>query len=55
MVNFVSAGNITNQSFFATPRYAGQIVRLNGVDTVATADEVPVRVQGTGTVYVSEG
>lgn len=55
MVNFVSGGNITNQSFFATARYAGQIIRLNGVDTVAPFDGAPVRVQGTGTVYLGEG
>lgn len=55
MVNFVNGGNITNQSFFATARYAGQIIRLNGVDTVAPFDGAPVRVQGTGTVYLGEG
>lgn len=53
-MNFIELTTIADQTLVITPRYAGQVIRLDGVGTVTQA-EVPVRVRGSGVVEISEG
>lgn len=54
-MNFIQVATLTDQTLLITPRHAGQIVRLGGVEHVATANEAPVRVYGSGAVTLGEG
>jgi hypothetical protein len=54
-MNYVTVATLTDQTLLVTPRYAGQIVRVGGVQYVAVADESAVRVYGTGEVELGEG
>lgn len=54
-MNFIDLVEIDNQTLVIVPRFAGQVLRLGGVDVVADSDGVPIRIFGTGMVELGEG